>query len=97
MRAYLTRVLQTETLPESIENMLARWGQTSDADASIEHVTILRTASPAALEAVLDEPSVRRYLGARLGPEAVIVRKGQAAALQHALATIGILTDMIEG
>lgn len=96
VRAYLTRVLKTEQLPEAVENMLGRWAQTSDADASIEQVTILRTASPAALEAVLEEPSVRRYLGARLGPEAVMVRKGQAAALQHALAAAGILAEMIE-
>ncbi|MFC1959728.1 helicase-associated domain-containing protein [Chloroflexota bacterium] len=96
VRAYLTRTLQTEQLPEIIETMLGRWAQTSEADASIEQVTILRTASPAALETVLDEPSIRRYLGARLGPEAVLVRKGQAAALQHALAAFGVLADMIE-
>mgnify|MGYP005845268011 FL=1 len=53
-------------------------------------------ASAEALDAVLEVPAIRRYLGARLGPEAVVVRPGQAAALQDALAEFGLLADIIE-
>jgi hypothetical protein len=43
--------------------MLTRWAQTAEADATIEHLTVLRTRSAQALDAVLGEPTVRRYLG----------------------------------
>ncbi len=95
VRAFLSRSLKTDRLPESIEIILTRWAQTAEADATIEQVTLLRTASPEALTAALEEPSIRRYLAARIGPDAVIVRPGQAAALQDALAAFGIVADIM--
>ncbi len=96
IRAFLTRTTGSDKLPEGVEAMLARWGQTAEADATIEHLTVLRTRSAQALDAVLNEPAVRRYLGARLGPEAVIVRPGQGPALQDALAEHGLLADLVD-
>ena len=71
--------------------MLTRWSQAAEADATIERLTVLRTRSAQAMELALNEPAIRRYLGARLGPEAVIVRPGQGPALQDALAEHGML------
>jgi hypothetical protein len=96
IRAFLERALQTGQLPQGVDTILTRWAQTAEADATIEQVTILRTASETALDSVLEEPSVRRYLGARLGPDAVIVRPGQAAALQDALAAFGLLAELLD-
>lgn len=96
IRAFLARTAGSERLPGGVEALLSRWGQSGEADATIEQLTVLRTASAQALEAILAEPALRRYLGARLGPEAVIVRPGQAAALQDALAERGLLADWVE-
>ncbi len=95
VRAFLTRALGAETLPAGMATLLERWSQTTDADATLETLTVLRTVSAQALDTVLEEPGLRRYLGARLGPEAVIVRPGQAAALQAALAEFGMLAELV--
>jgi len=95
VRAFLSRALGGEALPAAIEALLARWEQSAEADVTIEALTVLRTATPQALDRVLEEPTLRRYLGARLGPEAAIVRPGQATALQNALAAFGLLAEVI--
>ena len=95
IRAFLSRVTAGASLPEKVAAMLTHWAQTAHAEATIEHLLVLRMTSAEALDAALDEPAIRRYLGARLGPEAVIVRPGQAAALQDALAEHGILAEII--
>jgi hypothetical protein len=96
IRAFFSRALGTDSLPERVAIMLDRWSQTAHAEATIEALMVLRMASAQALESVLAEPNIRRFLGARLGPEAVIVRPGQAAALQDALAEFGLLADVVE-
>lgn len=97
VQAFLSRALGSDTLPAKLEALLERWSQTTDADATIEAVTVLRMASAQAMETVLAEPTVRRFLGARLGPDAVIVRPGQAVALQTALVEFGLLADIVGG
>ena len=96
VRSFLTRVSGSETLPEGVDAMLTRWSQAAEADATIERLTVLRTRSAQAMEVALNEPAIRRYLGARLGPEAVIVRPGQGPALQDALAEHGMLADILD-
>lgn len=93
IRSYLERVLPGP-VPEDIDALLTRWANTANADAAIERLLVLRANSAQALDTMLDDPAIRRYLGARLGPEAVIVREGQAAALQDALAGQGILVEL---
>ena len=93
VRGFLARKLGGDTVPDTVKTLLERWEHTAEADATIEQITVLRTASAEALDAVYDDPAVRRYLGARLGPDAVIVRPGQAAALQNALAQFGVLAE----
>lgn len=95
VRAFLSRALGGDNLPASVDALLTRWAQSAEADVTIETLTVLRTASPQALDTILEEPSLRRYLGARLGPEAVVVRPGQAVALQNALAAFGLLAEVI--
>jgi hypothetical protein len=96
IRAFLARALGSDALPEGVDAMLSRWSQTAEADATIEPLHVLRTRSAQALDAVLEQPAIRRYLGTRLGPEAVIVRPGQAPALQDALAEYGLLADILD-
>ncbi len=95
VRAFLSRALGTEALPTGVTTLLERWSQTTEPDATIEPLLVLRMTSEQALDGVLDEPALRRYLGARLGPQAVIVRPGQTVALQTALAEQGFLADII--
>jgi len=45
------------------------------------------------LQTILETPELRRFLGAQLGPNAVIVRADQAEALAAALQQHGILVD----
>lgn len=95
VRAFLSRALGSDSLPASVDALLTRWAQSAEADVTIETLTVMRTTSPQALDTILEEPSLRRYLGARLGPEAVVVRPGQAVALQNALAAFGLLAEVI--
>jgi hypothetical protein len=92
IRSFLARTTKA-SLPQTVETLLERWDQAAEAEASIERLSVLRMTSSGALDAVLNEPALRRYLGARLGPEAVIVRPGQTAALLQALAERGVFAD----
>ena len=55
-----------------------------------------RTTAPETLDKIWDAPALRRYLGARLGPMAVIVRAGQWEGLRAALGEQGIQVELIE-
>jgi len=90
IRAFLRRT-SGDRVPESILRLLAQWEQTGDADVWMSHAVILRTTAPEALQAILETPELRRFLGAQLGPTAVIVREGQEQALADALQQHGIL------
>jgi hypothetical protein len=54
---------------------------------------VLRTTAPETLEFILETPNLRRYLGARLGPMAAIVRADQWEALRDALGSQGIQVE----
>lgn len=92
IQQFLRRVTGAD-VPEPVRQMLARWDRAGEANAWLTHAVILRTAEAETLDTIFDTPQLRRYLGARLGPTAVMVRAGQqddlAAALQHN----GILVD----
>ncbi len=93
VQAFLRRT-SGGTLPESVVQMLSQWERTGSADLWITHAVILRANSPDALQAILETPDLRRYLGAALGPTAVIVREGQEQDLAAALQQRGILVDL---
>lgn len=92
VQAFLRRT-SGGTLPDSITHMLSQWERTGRADIWMTRAVILRANSPDALQAILETPDLRRYIGATLGPTAVIVREGQENELAAALQQRGILVD----
>lgn len=92
IRAFLRRV-SGESLPPPIQQMIERWGSAGRAEVWMTRAVILRTDTPEALQSILSQPELRRYLGAQLGPAAVIVRAGQEHDLAAALQNNGILVD----
>jgi hypothetical protein len=90
--AFLRRT-SAQAVPDSIRQMLEQWEQSGDTELWITRATILRADTPDALQRVLDTPELRRFLGATLGPTAIIVRAGQEQDLAEALRHYGILVD----
>lgn len=90
--AFLRRV-SGDALPDALAQSLAHWQQAGSADAWLTQAVILRTSTEEAMTAILETPELRRYLGAVLGPTAVIVRTGQENDLTDALRQHGILVD----
>jgi len=90
--AFLRRV-SGDALPDALAQSLAHWQQAGSADAWLTQAVILRTSTEEAMTAILETPELRRYLGAVLGPTAVIVRTGQENDLADALRQHGILVD----
>jgi hypothetical protein len=92
IQAFLRRA-SGGSLPEPLARMLQQWEKTGRADVWLSRVIILRVNDSGALQAIVDEPELRRYLGAQLGPTTVIVRAGQEQALITALHQRGILAE----
>ncbi len=91
---FLGRVSADDTpLPPSITQLLSSWHDGPAASVTLEQHIILRTTSKTVLDALWDNPPLRRYFGARLGDTAVIVRADQWQALSAALGEAGIEVD----
>jgi hypothetical protein len=82
-----------EGVPESVVRQIELWGKAGAEPATIEHLTVLRVPTPELLTTIMSTPTLRRYLGALLGPTAVIVRGDQWAALVSALRESGIAVE----
>jgi hypothetical protein len=96
IEAFLNRMLDGQPLPSPVKRLLESW-QTGPATAvTVERLMVLRTTAPETLDNIYDDPPLRRYLGARLGPMAVVVRAGQWQALQDALDERGIEVELRE-
>jgi hypothetical protein len=93
--AFLRRV-SGSALPDPLARSLEQWQQSGTTDAWLTQAAILRTSTEDALTAILETPELRRFLGAVLGPTAVIVRSGQENDLAAALHQHGILVDTDE-
>ena len=63
---------------------------------TLEQALILRTTSEATLDSIFEEPDLRRYLGARLGPTTVIARAEHWQDLKLALGERGIRMDILQ-
>lgn len=94
--SFLNRALGDKPIPAPITALLENWRSGPSAAVSMERLTVLRTTAPETLEKILDTPALRRYLGSRLGPMAVIVRAGQGDALRAALGEAGIQVEVLE-
>lgn len=93
--AFLKRALGEEPVPMKIAMLLQNWQGGATATVTLEKLIVLRTTAPETLATILDTPALRRYLGAQLGPMAVIVRADQWEALRTALGDAGIRAELV--
>ncbi len=93
--SFLTRALGDKPLPEAILRLLDNWRSGPSANVSLEQLQVLRTTDTDTLNRIFDTPALRRYLGAKLGPMAVIVRADQWDALLAALGEQGIQVEVV--
>lgn len=94
--SFLSRMLNDQPLPPAVTRLLENWQGGPAAAVTLERLLVLRTTAPETMDKILDTPALRRYLGARLGPMAVVVRAGQWEALTDALGMQGIQAEMVE-
>jgi hypothetical protein len=80
-------------IPPAVTQLLSSWVDGAAASVTLEQHVILRSTSKAVLDALWDNPAMRRYFGARLGDTAVIVRAEYWQALTEALNANGIDVD----
>ncbi len=92
--AFISRMLDGEDIPPPIARLLEVWESGSSAAATLERLLVLRTTAPETMDFINETPALRRYLGARLGPMAVIVRADQWEALRDALGAQGITVEV---
>ncbi len=93
IRAFLRRVSGPDTLPNAVQKLLERWERSGGADVWMTRAIVLRTTAPDVLQTILETPELRRYVGAQLGPTAVLVLAGQERALAAALHKAGLLVE----
>lgn len=91
--AFISRALGDAPIPAPIARLLETWQAGPTSSVTLEPLLVLRTTDPETLALLLDTPELRRYLGAQLGPMAVIVREGQDEALRAALGQRGIAVE----
>jgi hypothetical protein len=89
---FITRVTGA-ALPDAVTRLLQNWRTGPTSIVSLENHVILRTTAPETLDTIFNEPTLRRYLGARLGEMACIVRADQWEVLARALGERGIQVD----
>lgn len=93
--AFITRALGDQPLPPAVARLLENWKTGPTASVSVERVLVLRTSAPETLDFILETPAIRRFMGARLGPMAVIVRGEDLRDLRDALGEHGIQAEIV--
>ncbi len=95
IQAFLARHLDAgASLPAGITRLLDSWQSGPAAAVTIEQLLVLRTTAPETLDFILNTPALRRYVGARLGEMAVVVRADQWQNLYDALGQHGVEVDI---
>jgi hypothetical protein len=94
--AFLSKALDGAALPTGIQRLLDNWRVGPSTSVSMERLLVLRTTAPETMNRIWEMPALRRYLGARLGDMAVIVRADQWEALRDALGEQGIQVDVAQ-
>jgi len=95
IKTFLTRHLDGQALPPVIARLLDSWQGGTTASVSFEQLLVLRATSSETLDRIYDNPALRRYLGARLGPMAGVVLAGQEDALEQALGQMGMQVEIL--
>lgn len=93
--SYITRAMNDAPLPPAIAALLENWQTGPRETVTLERVIVLRTTAPETLDRIAETPALRRYLGARLGPMAALVRASEWPAFRDALGEKGILAETI--
>lgn len=93
--AFITRALGDQALPPAVARLLENWKTGPTASVTVERLLVLRTTSPETLDFILETPGIRRFMGARLGPMAVIVRGEDLRDLRDALGEHGIQGEFV--
>jgi hypothetical protein len=97
IEAFLRRQLpEGRDLPAPLLRLLHAPTPGAASSVSLERAIVLRTTSKEMLDHLFDDPKTRRFLGARLGDLAVIVRPEGAEALQSALLAAGYPLSPLE-
>lgn len=94
INAFISRQLEGKPMPLPIVKLLRNWQDGAKTSVSFEALTVLRTTAEGTLEKIFAIPALRRYLGARLGPMACVVRDGQWETLRAKLGEHGIEVDI---
>jgi hypothetical protein len=92
--AFITRALGEQALPPAVSRLLDNWKAGPTISVSVERLLVLRTTSPETLDFILETPGIRRFMGARLGPMAVVVRGEDLRDLRDALGEHGIQAEI---
>jgi hypothetical protein len=95
IRAFLSKALGDGAIPPSVTRLLETWKSGASATVTLEQVMIIRTTAQETMDAIWEAPATRRYLGARLGPMAAIVRADQWTGLRDALGEQGIQVEVV--
>ncbi len=94
--SFIQRATENAPLPQTITKLLENWRGGSSVTVTLERLLVMRTTDPQVLDGIYEAPALRRFLGARLGPMAVIVRPDQWEALREALGERGIQVEWVE-
>lgn len=94
---FLKKHADGKPLPNRLNQLLENWhgSKSSVSHVTFESLLVLRTTSPEILDRIYNEPALRRYLGAKLGAMACIIRAEQVDDLQVALGDVGIKVDIV--
>ncbi len=94
--AFVKRMLGKEPVPPMLVKLLEAWQKGATSEVTFERLLVLRTTAPETMDRIFDDPPLRRYLGARLGPMACVVRADEWEALRDALGENGIEVEVID-
>ncbi|MCC6804215.1 MAG: hypothetical protein IT319_15140 [Anaerolineae bacterium] len=92
--AFIARALGEQALPPAVSRLLDNWKSGPTASVAVERLLVLRTTAPETLDLILETPALRRFMGARLGPMAVVVRSEDLRDLRDTLGEHGIQAEI---
>lgn len=95
IEAFLKKQLESKPIPKAIVNLLKFAQSGAVGEVTMEALLVLRTTSPEMLDRLFEEPAFRRYLGAKLGPMACVIRADQRDDLKSKLEQNGIRVELI--
>ena len=93
IQAFINRHLEGKPMPLPVVKLLRNWQDGARTSVTFESHIVLRTTSEETMEKIFASPALRRFLGARLGPMACVVRDDQWEALRLKLGEFAIEVD----